>query len=192
MIIITGSNICNASNITKIKDITKLRGLKSVSSKLTVPCKSGTGEKCVCPGGCMIKPANNSNLCTLKKCWRWDDDQTKCVGTGPKFTPAIVLQAIPFTGVFGSGFGNMGRWDLFTIGSIIWGVGFGLMCVLACCCVYILKTDEQNSGADCAPCWSLYGCLFTCGLLAYWIWGIVVIANKDVLGPNGCPFVEGS
>jgi len=37
--------------------------------------------------------------------------------------------------------------------------------------------------------YSCLGCVWGIGIVAMWIWGIVTIANKSVLGPNGCPLV---
>ena len=165
------------------------RNLENVKTS-TVPCTSGSGTTCVCPGGCMTKPDNNTSHCTLKRCWEWNEDQSKCQGTGPKWIPAIVLQGIPFTGAFGSGFGNMGRWDLFGIGSCIWGGGFALLCIGLFVCAS--KDDSKDDVGLCASCVSCYGCLFSIAVLAYWIWGIVVIANKSVDGPHGCPFAPDS
>ena len=80
-----------------------------------IPCEyDSSSSNCVCPGACMT-PNNSTKKCQLKKCYGWDKNLGICKETGPDFTSAIVLQAIPFTGFFGSGFGNMGRWDLFGI-----------------------------------------------------------------------------
>jgi hypothetical protein len=170
----------------------KLRNLKTekvfVKNTISVPCLSGVGMNCICPGGCMIKPGNNSAQCTLKPCWKWDEDLTKCQGTGPKFTPAIILQGIPFTGAFGSGFGNMGRWDLFGIGSIIWGSGVSLICLSICCHLYSVS-DGDSLGSGCAYCYTI---LLSQAIFIYWLWGIAVIAEKNILGPNGCPFADGT
>ena len=168
-------------------DSTHLRSRKrqlESTEPTTVLCKSGRGLTCTCPGGCMIKPQNDTNYCTLKSCWKWDPDESACKGTGPKFTPAIVLQGIPFTGIFGSGFGNMGRWDLFAIGSCIWGGFFALACLAS---AFVAADDQALSGW--ISCWN---CLFSTTLLVYYIWGIVTIANKTVLGPHGCPFAPDS
>lgn len=168
----------NASNFRKLH-------IANASSK--VKCLSGSGDTCICPGGCMTKPVNNTTYCSLKVCWKWNSDTTKCEGTGPKFIPAIVLQAIPFTGFVGAGFGNMGRWDLFVIGSAIWGGGLFLICLLLCC---ITKFDESREVGKMFP--SCCGCLLSASIIAYWVWGIVIIANKSVLGVNGCPFADGT
>ena len=150
------------------------------STGIKIKCKSGFGKSCVCPGGCMLKPTNNSNFCTIKHCWSWNLDLTRCEGTGPNWTPAIVLQGIPFTGVFGAGLGNMGRWDLFAIGSGFWGGGFVIAILIG-----IITGSQAEDGGTITSC---YGCVLTCAILAYWVWGLVVIANKSILGGNGCPF----
>ena len=146
-----------------------------------IPCASLDNGVCKCPGPCMDGYKNGT--CILKTCYSWDEDLATCKETGPEFTPAIVLQAIPFTGVFGSGFGNMGRWDLFGIGSGIWGGGIVLACLFACAC----SAGENASAEGTSLCMSCWGCVWALGIAAYWIWGIVVIANKTVYGPNGCP-----
>ena len=52
--------------------------------------------------------------------------------------------------------------------------------------LFAKKDDYQ--GTEMSPLFSCYGCLLSCGIVAYWIWGIVVIANKEVMGSDGCPF----
>ena len=133
----------------------------------TVTCKMGVAH-----AGAKLTLANFSG----------EDDEAKqekidkIVGLGS-------LKAIPFTGVFGSGFGNMGRWDLFGIGSGIWGGGIVLACLFACAC----SGGENASAEGTSLCMSCWGCVWALGIAAYWIWGIVVIANKTEYGPNGCP-----
>lgn len=182
-LLIASSVATNLRNTTIIifNDIYSVPHNKYNSSKIEIKCKSGFGNSCVCPGGCMLTPKNNTGLCTLKRCWSWNPDLTKCEGIGPTWIPALVLQGIPFTGVFGAGFGNMGRWDLFAIGSGIWGAGF----VIACLIVVITSRTSDDSGFI-----SCYTCVFTCAVLVYWIWGIVTIANKSIMGNNGCPFIN--
>jgi len=140
-----------------------------------------TGTR-TCPGSCM-ELVNNNTKCILKKCYSWNKELNECEEVGPKFVPALVLQAIPVTGVFGSGFGNMGRWDIF---STYMGVVFGPFAVLllACCCAMCGACSQNEDRLDCAKCMgSCLGCLWAIALLALWIWGIVVIANKEILGP---------
>ena len=187
-IILTSSVLLYLLNLADATNYLRKLDSVNISISQNYPCITGSGSLCQCPGSCMLKPSDNSTYCKLKTCWEWDKDQQECRGLGPKFTPAIVLQAIPITGMFGSGFGNMGRWDLFSIGSIIWGTGFGLICLCTCFNIYS-KSDDESSGLCFTYCFSI---LLSIGITAYWIWGIVVIAEKNVLGPNGCSFVDGS
>ena len=64
---------------------------------------------------CLTRIVNNqtNNTCEVQKCFKWDN--AECISTGKKQTPALILQSIPFTGVFGAGFGNISRWDLFLV-----------------------------------------------------------------------------
>ena len=146
-----------------------------------VPCLSGLGSTCICVGPCLV-PYKNSSDCIPVKCYQWSVNLGKCEETGPVFTPAVVLQAIPVTGLFGAGFGNMGRWDLFGVSMGILFGGLALGCILICCTI---GTEKEPVGISCIV--SCYNFLLICAVLAWWIYGIVVISNKSVLGPNGCP-----
>lgn len=153
----------------------------------SIPCNSGSESMCSCPGACMT-PNNRTKQCVLKKCYGWDINLGECKETGPEFIPAIVLQAIPFTGFFGSGFGNMGRWDLFGIAMGIFFGGCIFIIMASCCVVAFSSSDESRHGFG--KCISSCGaCIWLVAVIAYWIWGIVVIANKEILGSNGCSLV---
>ena len=153
-----------------------------------IPCNPGTnGTSCVCPdtslsnSGC-LKYEDSINGCRPINCWKWNNIKNQCEEDGKEFIPAIVLQSIPLTGVFGSGFGNMGRWDIFTTYMILIFGGCVFVCLCGGCCGFIFRNAEDQStwvklGANCG---SLL-CALT--VLAFWIWGIVVIANKDVEAP---------
>ena len=81
----------------------------------SIPCNAGTsGPDCTCPGKCLTY-YNSTGGCHPNNCWKWDDVNDKCEVAGKDFVGPMVLQAIPFTGGFGSGWGNMGRWDIFNI-----------------------------------------------------------------------------
>ena len=187
------SNYTLSQNTSDIITKRFLREVQSNNDFITdkVKCSSGENSTCVCPGACMVEPTTG-DYCTLKKCWKWNVNEAKCQGSGPDFTSAIVLQAIPFTGAFGSGFGNMGRWDLFAIPmGVIFG-GLVLLCVLACCLVGCSANSDDNDGtkeATSQVCGMCYGCLWSVAILSLWIWGIVMIATRGVKGPNGCPLV---
>ncbi len=160
-----------------------LRMLSEVKTTEFYPCTEDTTTgACTCPTSCM-ELVNNNTQCILKKCYSWDKELNKCEETGPKFVPALVLQAIPVTGVFGAGFGNMGRWDIF---GIYMGVVFGpfALLILACCCAMFGACAQNEDRLDCAKCMgSCFGCLWSIAIVSLWIWGIVIIANKDVTGP---------
>ena len=156
-----------------------------------VPCKFiSTTNVCECPGACM-EPTNTTShpSCITKKCYAWDQHPGKCINTGPDFTSAIVLQAVPFTGIFGAGFGNIGRWGFFGLGmGIVFVPLFGL-CFIACCAVFLSDDTREDTDDSCLKCiTNCYGFLWSAAIIAYWIWGIVVIANKSMTAPNGCSF----
>jgi len=164
----------------KFNSIRKLNSSVEVNDR--VKCIMNKNNSCVCPGTCM-EINNTEDYCLLENCWNWDTENLKCAESGPDYKSTLTLQAIPFTGIFGAGFGNMGRWDLFGIGSIIWGVGTIIPCILLC--VYIVSYIQINP----VTVFRLYCGIFILVILVYWIWGIIQIVNKNVLGPNGCPFV---
>ena len=141
-----------------------------------IPCAS-VYPTCVCPGKCLY-PIHNQT-CQPLDCWKWDTVKELCVEDGPSFTPAVVLQAIPFTGIVGAGFGNMGRWDLFGIamGSIVGGIA------LVCCTALVLAMihDEVSEGSQLVI--TCFGCILVVWICTYWIWGLVGIANKTLDGP---------
>ena len=68
----------------------------------------------ICPDNvdsysCLTLIVNNqtNSTCEVQKCFKWDN--AECISTGKKQTPALILQSIPFTGVFGAGFGNISK-----------------------------------------------------------------------------------
>lgn len=173
------------------------RRLLEVSTFEPIPCKEGSNSTdCVCPGKCLAYAETNDGKsgCFPNDCWKWDDVNDNCVKEGKPFVPAIVLQGIPFTGAFGSGWGNIGRWDLFAVymGTVFGGLVF--ICIMSCCIM--------SGGEDCKDCGLCAGycfaLLWAIAIVALWIWGIVEIANKpDAPWTNWkgeaimCPLVEG-
>ncbi len=163
----------------------------------TIPCKEMEHAKC-------LKWNNASQSCSLLDCWGYDQVEG-CTKTGKGWVPALILQCIPFTGVFGSGFGNIGRWDIFTM---YMAACFGpplLMCVVAICYCFccppndntkpLLDDDDKSTGCHILS--LALGCVWGILLVVLWIWGIVTIAEKGVMAPwvssNGtklmCPMV---
>ena len=169
-----------------------IRGLQ-ITLPTPIPCNPGTtGSNCTCPANCLFYNSE-SNGCHPMDCWKYSDVLKTCNSAGKEFLPALILQIT--LGAFGSGFGNIGRWDIF---GIFMGVFFGgclFICFCGCLCSALNKEEDKESathaGTKCGSClWSL-------AVLIIWIWGIVIIANKDVLGswtnykgePILCPLI---
>jgi hypothetical protein len=147
-----------------------------------IPCNPGTnGTTCVCPNTQCLEYSQKIDGCHPIDCWKWNEIKQECQEDGKPFIPAIILQSIPFTGYFGSGFGNMGRWDIFGFYWIV--IGSGCLCS---CCMSIgascFVNDEEKNGASKLGC-SCGSCFSSIALTVIWIWGIVVIANKEVDAP---------
>lgn len=173
-----------------------LRGLKNLNEiqlHEAIPCNPGTnGTSCVCPAKCLMYSGETGG-CHPMDCWSYSDIKDECNEAGKEFLPALLLQI--FLGAFGSGFGNIGRWDIFGIFmSVLFG-GCLFVCCCGMCCHCINKKEEQQGatalGTKCG------GCLWSLAISVIWIWGIVVIANKEVKGewtnykgdPILCPMI---
>jgi hypothetical protein len=153
-----------------------------------IPCNPGTnGTNCICPDtiksdftGC-LEYSEKIHGCHPINCWKWNEIKGNCEEAGKDFVPAIILQSIPVTGMFGSGFGNMGRWDIFGTYWLVIGCG----CLCSCCmgagagCAS-QADDKHEAMAVGGKCGS---CLTSIAIMIMWIWGIVVIANKEVDAP---------
>ena len=152
--------------------------LRSATVYEYIPCVSKDFE-CVCPGTCLI---NSTKGCYPKDCWKYDNTNG-CAKSGKKWLPAMILQAIPVTGVFGSGFGNLGKWDIF---GVYMAVVFGPFCLFCCIICYTLskEVDEDDEKTDCTGCLvSILTCVWSTAMTVMWIWGIVVIANNEMKVP---------
>jgi len=158
-----------------------LRGLKTYTEK--IPCIPGTnGTSCICPAAGCLTYEESLNGCRPIDCWKWNDIKNQCEEAGKEFLPAIILQSIPITGFFGSGFGNMGRWDIFTTYMIIVFGGCVFVCCCGCICGWASRGAEDSEtfvtlGTKCGS------VLLSITLVSMWIWGIVVIANKEIEAP---------
>ena len=153
-----------------------IRGPQVMMTK-NIECESNINNSCVCPGNCLSYD-NSTGYCQPQNCWKWNEMKSECVEDGKAFIPAIILQAIPFTGMFGAGFGNIGRWDIF---GAYMGLFFGgclLMCCLAVCC-----SINQKDESDSKLLTSCSGCIWGLAVTGLYIWGIVVIANKEYDAP---------
>jgi len=155
---------------------------KSAFHPVSIPCIPGTsGNDCICPGNC-LSYYNSTGGCHPNNCWKWNEVKEECDEAGKQFIPAIVLQSIPITGAFGSGFGNMGRWDIFSTYMAAFFGGCAFVCLCGMCCSWATKNEDDQSsfvkyGTTCGSClWSL-------AITIMWIWGIVIIANKEIEAP---------
>jgi len=137
---------------------------------------------CICPGNCM--DLDDTGFCNLKNCWEWTE--SVCHEVGPDYKSALIWQSVPFTGIFGAGFGNMGRWDIFGYGSILWGVGSIMPCILLCIYMYTYVYRDINP----IKVLKIYFIIFCCIVLGYYGWGIYIIATKQITGPEGCQLIE--
>ena len=173
------SNLLYLGNSNFIRKNERILNRAIVSDR--IKCTS-FNNSCICPAECL--DLDNNGYCIVKKCWEWSGLNNSCFETGPSYTNALVWQSIPFTGIFGAGFGNMGRWDLFAYGSIIWGVGTILPCILLC--IYMFTFIDVNP----IKVFKIYVSLFSCIVLAYYIWGIYLISNKIVRDSNGCKLIN--
>ena len=135
---------------------------------------------------------NTTTSCEVKDCWKYDDT-AGCERAGKPFLPAIILQSIPFTGFFGSGFGNMGRWDIFNwymlAVFLLPTIFLCIICCWSCLCFkpgnaqqpLTGKTDDTSIGAQILG--GACGCIWSVLLITMWIWGIIQIAGKQVEAP---------
>ena len=154
------------------------RELNVVST--TTPCNFGTnGSECICPGKCLTY-RNSTGGCEHNDCWKWNTVTEKCEPDGKDFIAPMVLQSVPFTGIFGSGFGNIGRWDLF---GAYMAVMFGPVVILCLTCCYVMAggMSQDESQQDLCACMGKCGsCLWCVAILVLYIWGIVEMANKPL------------
>ena len=149
-------------------------GRKTVS-KENVVCSKSEHPAC-------LTWDNKTQTCYSIDCWKYDSVKEECQKDGKPFTPAIILQAIPFTGAFGSGFGNMGRWDIFSTYMIVVFGPLVLVALIMCCCVgWDVNNDDKTAMMMC--CIQCLACLWAITIMVLWIWGIVVIASKEVEAP---------
>ena len=162
----------------------------------TIECKEMEHPKC-------LKWNNKTQGCSVIDCWKYDK-VAGCEKAGKPWVPAIILQSIPFTGFFGSGFGNIGRWDIFSMYMAGFFGPLAIICLFACCTLVCSSRnsdddyttmDDKTAGISILT--TACGCVWTILVVVLWIWGIVTIASKDIEAPwvsaNGtkimCPMV---
>ena len=133
--------------------------------------------------GCLVWD-NTTQDCYTDDCWKWDAIEEKCVGQKDFIAP-IILQSIPVTGMFGSGFGNMGRWDIFGTYMCVVFLPLVVICCVACCMSMQSGSDSPSDTTELTKglCCSCFAFVYALAVLILWIWGIVVIAEKNVKAP---------
>jgi hypothetical protein len=143
-----------------------------------IPCLNETID--VKGRGC-LKYDEDIKGCHPINCWKWNKIKGQCEEDGKPYLPALVLQSIPVTGAFGSGFGNMGRWDIF--GTYLLVI-FGGACLI-CCVTAVTSQSEETEEVAAAKICCIYGCgcIWSIAIFVMWVWGISVIANKGVNAP---------
>ena len=155
------------------------------ASKIRTGRKTVQKENLVCSESehpACLKWDNQTLSCYSIDCWKYDSVKKECQKDGKPFAPAIILQAIPFTGAFGSGFGNMGRWDIFAMYMVVIFVPVLFVGLIMCCCVGLdVNNDDKTAMMMC--CTQCLACLWAIAIMVLWIWGIVAIGNKEVLAP---------
>ena len=147
---------------------------------------------CKCPESCMIqKPGEN--YCIMKDCYKYDENLGECAQSGYHYGGPLALQAIPMTGVFGSGYGNIGRWDMFGMymGITLGGCLFILLTLCACLFVCPEGKDDTDSKETGLLVWSKCGyCLWGVAVLVFYVIGIVQMATPGLVNDgNGCPLI---
>ena len=147
---------------------------------------------CKCPESCMIQKTGES-YCVLKDCYKYDENLGLCAQDGYHYGGPLALQAIPMTGVFGAGYGNIGRWDVF---GMYMGITLGGCCfILAtlCACLFVCPEgkDDTESKETGLLVWSKCGyCLWGVAVLVFYVIGIVQMATPGlVIDGNGCPLI---
>jgi len=137
----------------------------------------------VCPSTECLLYSEKINGCHPIDCWKWNKIKQSCEEAGREMLGPLILQGIPLTGMLGSGFGNMGRWDIFGTYWAVIGSGCVLTCFCGCfgrCALGSSEEEKETGGKLGARCGS---CLLSVVLLVMYIWGIVAIANKEVDAP---------
>ena len=147
---------------------------------------------CKCPETCMIQKSGET-YCVMKDCYKYDENLGICAQDGFHYGGPLALQAIPFTGVFGSGYGNIGRWDMF---GMYMGVTMGGCCfIMVTLCLCLFVCPEGRGEEDTKETGLLIGskcgyCLWGIAVLVFYVIGIVQMATPGlVIDGNGCPLI---
>jgi hypothetical protein len=156
-----------------------------------MPCNYPENKAiCVCPGDCMIQ-LNNNSYCKLKKCYKWELDNNKCKGSGENYYAALILHAIPPTGIIGIGDLIMKRLDLFAISL---GISLGgcifILCSGCCCGYYTAKKNDHGEGESVekiSRCYVKNGSItWLLFMFLWWCYRLYFIGTNQWLDGNGC------
>lgn len=166
-----------------LRNINHERLLKSeVTTGQSYKCKSFINNTCTCFKPCMV-PKEGTEDCTVKKCYKYDSNLDQCQEDGQSQTAAILMQI--FLGFFGGGVGFIHNWFWFGIWWGMFGGALLIICTLLCCFIQ----EEKGDGSGIACCYQCITCLFSCILLGFWVYFLVMICNKEFLDKNGCKLV---
>ena len=146
--------LSSAHNLINLRAPDRILNSETISR---INCTYPVGSNCECPYPC-YEQVQDTNYCVAKKCYTYDENLGSCKKLGKDHVGPLVLQAIPVTGVFGAGFGNMGRWDIF---GIYMAILFGGCCFIiitsvtcACCCNDGSEENISKTGNEAAQCWT--------------------------------------
>ena len=158
---------------TIINNNFSLRGRYLIDESQTVPCKQMELGLCICPGSCMDSVENE--YCLVRKCYQWDENLGKCDVDGNRSFAGSILMHI-FLGWVGGGVGYLHQWVWF---GVWWGVIVGTVVLVMFMSILCSK--------DCSECFSwLCGIALGLFIVITWIYLMVLIAQKDLTGPDGC------
>ena len=183
--------LTTAKNINNLR-YTERNLVEAASTSNKVNC-TFRDNVCKCPYSC-YEQYENEKYCVVKKCYTYDENLGQCKQQGYHSTGPIVLQAIPFTGVFGSGFGNIGRWDLFGIYMGVFFGGCSSIIILSVCCLCACPSgNEEGKKEGALMCFSQCSvCLWAIAILVFYILGLIWITNPGtILDGAGCPLIFG-
>jgi len=158
------------------------------STNVTAGYYSSKSSNCTDYSDC-----NYNGVCTKEKTCRCndgyitfpEDNESGCNYKQKNTLTAFLLQ------FFLGGFSGAGYFYLdvipYGVGELFlfWGFFF-CICIFACCLIASVKNgNDDNTCLSILV--SLFGCLWIIGILVWWIYSLVTIANGSQLDGNGAP-----
>ncbi len=134
------------------------------------------------PPKCLIY-VNATDTCHAIDCWTYNHIKGQCEQVGKEWLPGMILQGVPLTGVFGAGFANIGRWDIFVTFILVFACPIILYCLFVCCVIARDINMESENATLSSGCQSCFSCCYSIALLGMYVYGLVVFANREVEGP---------